>query len=117
MAYDNDVVFVFTGGLTFGELGEKRIKNCSLWFGIEANLKKRILAGEEDFIESVTPVEAITRYENFLKNNLNYRDKEIENYNKSNPKPEDGLFIYEAYLYDRRVKEVRYEKIWWESGM
>lgn len=43
MAYDNDVVFVFTGGLTFGELGEKRIKNCSLWFGIEANLKKEFL--------------------------------------------------------------------------
>ena len=74
MAYDNDVVFVFTGGITFCELGEKRLKNCGLWFGIEANLKKRILAGEEDFIEIVSPVEAITRYENFLKNNLNYRE-------------------------------------------
>jgi hypothetical protein len=87
MAYDNDVVFVFTGGLTFGELGEKRIKNCPLWFGIEANLKKRILAGELDFIETVAPVEAITRYENFLKNNLNYRDKEIKIKNATTAMP------------------------------
>ena len=87
----------------------RRINGAStnLWFGIKENLKESSDSVVVDYYETVSPEEAIRRYENNLKNNPEVK---AILFNKSNI---DKTRAYENYLYDRRTVAVTY----WETDV
>ncbi len=76
--------------------------NYDRWFGIKENLKELWDGPIVDYYETVSPEEAIRRYENHLNNNPEIR---ALLFNKSNI---ENTKTYESYLYDRRTVAVTY---------
>jgi len=87
----------------------RRINGAStnLWFGIKENLKESSDGTVVDYYETVSPEEAIRRYENNLKTNPEIRTLLFNKSNIENTK------TYEFYLYDRRTVAVTY----WETDV
>jgi hypothetical protein len=81
--------------------------NTNLWFGVKENLKELADGPILDYYETVSPEEAIRRYENNLKTNPEVR---IQLLAKSYVEQTER---YEAYLYDRRTVAVTY----WETDV
>lgn len=87
----------------------RRINGASpyLWFGNKENLKEVSDGTVIDYYETVSPEEAIRRYENNLKTNPEVRAQLLS---KSYVEQTER---YEAYLYDRRTVAVTY----WETDV
>lgn len=81
--------------------------NHSLWFGIKENFKELWDGPIVDYYETVSPEEAIRRYENNLKTNPEVRAQIFGKSSLNNTER------YEAYLYDRRTVAVTY----WETDV
>jgi hypothetical protein len=78
-----------------------------LWFGIKENLKELSDGPILDYYETVSPEEAIRRYENNLKTDQEAR---INLFSKSFFEQTQR---YEGWLYDRRTVAVTY----WETDV
>lgn len=81
--------------------------NHNLWFGIKENFKELWDGPIVDYYETVTPEEAIRRYENNLKTNPKARALLFDKSNFNNTQR------YEGWLYDRRTVAVTY----WETDV
>ena len=81
--------------------------NYDRWFGIKENFKELWDGPIVDYYETVSPEEAIRRYENNLKTNPEVRAQIFGAISLNHTER------YEAYLYDRRTVAVTY----WETDV
>jgi hypothetical protein len=102
MAYAKDIKLIRINNLDPNDNAIKYVHMDPLWFGKEEDmLPVENNNPDTDYVDLVTPEEAIKRYENFMKSNPQM---------KANLKKQNFIDFndFEALLYDRRTVAVAY---------